>query len=345
MDVDRLPASLATLYAELLEQALVHERLTPIEGQLPGCVVAKTVRGRRYLYWQVRKGDQVSQHYLGPDSEDLRRQLDRLGDERSNARQASASLDRLAAMLVRGGAGGEEARVGGILRLLADLGVFRRGGVLVGTQAFRCYGNLLAVRLPSSAQRTLDIDVAHSLDIALATASEPAATVEASLGSVGLLAIPGLDPRQPSTWFHLRGRELRVDFVTPARRGCAGAPVPVPGMGVAAWPLPGLDYLIENPTPAVVLSSSAVLVRVPRPGRFALHKLWTATNRPVSEQAKAGKDRAQAAAIIRVLEADRPDDLVEAREALARRPSMRRRVLAEIERLGQSSAEGSGPSL
>lgn len=328
-----MSASLATLYAELLEQALVHERLTPLDGQLPGGVVAKTVRGRRYLYWQVRKGDRVSQHYLGPDSDDLRRQLDRLGGARSDATQRSATLDRLAAMLVRGGAVGEDARVGGILRLLADLGVFRRGGVLIGTQAFRCYGNLLAVRLPSTAQRTLDIDVAHSVDIAISAASEPAATVESALGQIGLLAVPGLDPRQPSTSFHVRGRELRVDFVTPARRGAPSSPVAIPGLGVSAWPVPGLDYLIEAPTPAVVLGASAVLVRVPRPGRFALHKLWTATNRPVSEQAKAGKDRAQAASIIRVLEADRPDDLVEAREALARRPSMRRRVLAELERL------------
>ncbi len=336
--------SLATLYAELLEPALVHERLTPLDGQLPGGVVAKTVRGRRYLYWQVRKGDRASQHYLGPDSDDLRQQLDRLGGARSDATQRSATLDRLAAMLVRGGAVGEDTRVGGILRLLADLGVFRRGGVLIGTQAFRCFGNLLAVRLPFTAQRTLDIDVAHSVDIAVSAASEPAATVESGLGQIGLLAVPGLDPRQPSTSFFVRGRELRVDFVTPARRGAPSFPVAIPGLGVSAWPLRGLDYLIEEPTPAVVLGTSAVLVRVPRPGRFALHRLWTATNRPVSEQAKAGKDRAQAAAIIRVLEADRPDDLVEAREALARRPSMRRRVLAELERCEQAAGDQSRPS-
>lgn len=338
-----MSASLATLYAELLEQALVHERLTPLDGQLPGGVVAKTVRGRRYLYWQVRKGDRVFQHYLGPDSDDLRQQLDRLNGERADATQRSATLDRLAAMLVRGGAVGEDARVGGILRLLADLGVFRRGGVLIGTQAFRCYGNLLAVRLPSTAQRTLDIDVAHSVDIALSAAFEPAASVESGLGQIGLLAVPGLDPRQPSTSFHVRGREVRVDFVTPARRGARSLPVAIPGLGVSAWPLPGLDYLIEDPTPAVVLGTSAVLVRVPRPGRFALHKLWTATNRPVSEQAKAGKDRAQAVAIIRVLETDRPDDLVEAREALASRPSMRRRILAELERCTRAAGDQSRP--
>ena len=109
--------------------------------------------------------------------------------------------------------------------------------------------------------------------------------------------------------------------------------MPIPGLGVSAWPLPGLDYLIEEPVPAVVLGGGAVLVRVPRPGRFALHKLWLATSRPVSEAAKAGKDRAQAVALIGVLAADRPDDLREAMQALEGRPTMRRRVLAELDRL------------
>lgn len=76
-----------------------------------------------------------------------------------------------------------------------------------------------------------------------------------------------------------------------------------------------------------------MLVRVPRPGRFALHKLWTAAIRPVSEQTKAGKDRAQGTALIGVLATDRPDDLREALGALSRRPKLRRRVLTELERL------------
>jgi len=65
-----------------------------------------------------------------------------------------------------------------------------------------------------------------------------------------------------------------------------------------------------------LLDARPVLVRAPRPGRFALHKLWTA-----SQQATAGKDRAQAAALIAVL------------AALDARRTARRRVLAEVRRL------------
>jgi hypothetical protein len=333
MDIDRLPSSVATLYAELLEQALVHERITPMEAQLPGGPVAKTIRGRRYLYWQVRKGEQVSQRYLGPDSEELRETVRRVTEEKRSADEQRAWFDRLAAMLLQGGAGREDAQVVAVLRLLADLGCFRRGGVLIGTQAFRCYGNLLAVRLPAASLRTQDTDAAHALDVAIAASAEPPVSVVTSLSALGLLAVPGLDPGSASTSFHMRKRELRVDFVTPARPRQPETPVAIPGLGVSAWPLRGLDYLIEEPVPVVVLGATAVLVRVPRPGRFALHKLWTAASRPVAEQPKAGKDRAQATALIHVLAVDRPDDLREALDALARRPSLRRRVIAELDRL------------
>jgi hypothetical protein len=334
MEIDRLPASVATLYAELLDQALVRERTGGVEGLLPGGLVSKTIRGRRYLYWQIRTGNQVVQRYLGLDSGDLRAGIERIAERRHDAAAQQASLDRLASMVIKGGALREQPAVATVIRLLADLGLFRRGAVLVGTQAFRTYGNLLAVRLPASALRTQDIDVAHEIGMALAAAGEPATRVEPSLATLGLLPVPGLDPRQPSTSFHMRGRELRVDFLTPARRGAGETPVEVPGLGVCAWPLRFLDYLIEEPVPAMVLDAKPALVRVPRPARFALHKLWTAAARGVSEQAKAVKDRAQAAAIITVLAAERPDDLREAMAALAARPSARRKVMTELDRIG-----------
>ena len=335
MDIERLPATVATLYAELLEQTLVQERVAGLEGQPPGGVVTKEIRGRRYLYWQVRKGNQVTQRYLGRDSDALRSTLEHAAQRRRDAAGQQASLNRVAAMLMEGGALREQPGVTAVLRLLADLGMFRRGAVLVGTQAFRTYGAVLGVRLPSASLRTQDIDIAQEIDVALAAAmAEQPTPVEASLAGLGSLPIPGLDPRKASTSFHLRGRELRVDFLTPSRRRGGETPVPVPGTGLSAWPLPFLDYLIEEPIPAVVLDSRPVLVRVPRPARFALHKLWTAAARPVSEQAKATKDRAQALAVIGVLATDRPDDLREALGALGTRSTARRRVLAGFDRIG-----------
>ena len=338
MSIERLPETISTLYAELLEQALVLERSSGIDASLPGGVVGKEVKGRRYLYWQMRRGGTVTQRYLGPDTAELRAALDRLAERRRDADEVHASLDRLAAMLVAGGAAREPARVAGVLRMLADIGLFRRGGVLVGTQAFRTYGAVLGVRLPATSVRTQDTDVAHSIDVAVAAADEDAPALDAGLAALGFLAVPGLDPCNASTSYHLRRGELRVDFLTPARRRGEQAPVRIPGLGFAAWPLPFLDYLIEDPVPAITFGTGAVLVKIPRPARFALHKLWTAASRPVSEQTKAGKDRTQAATLIEVLADDRPDDLREALAALAARPAAKRKVAPELERLGLGDA-------
>ena len=50
------------------------------------------------------------------------------------------------------------------------MGLFRRGAVVVGTQAFRAYSNMLSVRLPSTALRTQDIDLAHGIEVTLPSA-------------------------------------------------------------------------------------------------------------------------------------------------------------------------------
>ncbi len=333
MPPNRLPESVGTLYAELLDQAVGLERLEAASGALPGGPIAKTVHGRRYLYWQIRKGDRVLQRYLGPDAPELRADIDRRLGAREDLATDRAALARLAAMAARGGALRETTAVAEVLDLLAALGLFRRGGVLVGTQAYRCYGNLLGWALPAASLRTQDIDLAHDLAVALASAEEPAPPVADRLAGAGFLPVPGLDPREPSTSFKVRGRDLRVDFLVPARSAATGSPVQVAGLGVAAQPLPLLDYLVDEPIPAVVIAPRPVLVRVPRPGRFALHKLWTAARRPASEAAKARKDRAQAEALRELLAAERPDDLEEAWTALARHPAAQRLVEREIRRL------------
>jgi hypothetical protein len=332
MDVARLPDSVSTLYSELLDQALAHERSVITAGSVPGSLVEKTIRGSRYLYWQLRIADRTVQRYLGKDSDALRSALDDLLLRRASLADDAAALDRVAAMVIEGGAVREAAGVATVLRLLAALGLFRRGGVLVGTQAYRAYGIALGVRLPGDSLRTQDIDVAQDLEVAVAAASEPPAPLVAELADLGFLPVPGLDPRAASTSFKVRGRDLRVDFLTPSRAR-REQPVPVAGMGFSAQPLPFLDYLIEAPIPAVVLAASPVLVRIPRPGRFALHKLWTASERPSSEQAKARKDRSQAAALIDVLAEDRPDDLREAWRALGKRRTARGRIAREWSRL------------
>jgi len=63
---------------------------------------------------------------------------------------------------------------------------------------------------------------------------------------------------------------------------------------------------------AAVLTGSGVLVRVPTPERYALHKLIIAQRRNTTARDKAQKDLAQAQTLLEVLLEDRPDDVKDA---------------------------------
>jgi hypothetical protein len=336
MPYQRLAESVQTLYAELLEQAIHAEAERAAAAAPRGSFVAKTIRGVAYWYLQHQEGDRRRQRYLGRESPALLAWMEEAKELRARSTADAAARGRLASMLAAGGAARESATVVRVLELLAGAGVFRLGGVLVGTQAFAAYGNLLGARFSQQALRTQDVDIAQdrAIGIALAQGSAPAEVGESlQAAGLGFAPVPQLDPRQPSTSFKIRGRELRVDFLTPLAGPESSAPVYLPALGVSAHPLRFLDYLIESPVQAVVVGGSGVLVNLPDPARFALHKLWISGRRPVSEQVKAAKDLRQAGDLLELLLADRPGDVRLAWEALGARKRAATAVRRVAERL------------
>jgi len=329
-----LAESVQTLYAELLEQAIHAEAERAASAAPRGSFVTKTIRGVTYWYLQYQEGDRKRQRYLGRESPSLLAWMEEAKEARARSGADAEERGKLVSMLAAGGAARESATVVRVLELLAAAGVFRLGGVLVGTQAFAAYGNLLGVRFAQQALRTQDVDIAQDRSIGIALAGESApADVEGNLHASGLgfAPVPQLDPREPSTSFKIRGRELRVDFLTPLFGPESSAPVFLPALGVSAHPLRLLDYLIESAVQAVVVGGSGVLVNVPDPARFALHKLWISDRRPVSEQTKAAKDLRQAGDLLDLLLEDRSGDVQLAWEAIG----ARKRVVAAIRRAGE----------
>jgi hypothetical protein len=327
--VHRLPESVQVLYAELLDQLRAAEN----DFHLPigGSFVSKTIGGRVYWYLQRDQNGRRTQTYLGPDTPELREQI-------AAAKEQQVDLKRrrqLVSMLTAGGAAFESRTISAVLQVLADSFVFRLGGVLIGTQAFASYANMLGVRFEAASLRTADVDIAENGRISVAVAREGSVDILERLKSIEprFAAVPELDPRDPSTSLKVRGSDLRVDFLTTTRRGMRKKPVPLPHLNVAAEPLEGLDYLIEKTTKAAIVGGGGILVNVPVPARFALHKLWVARNRPVSEQVKARKDMAQARQVIEVLLADRPDDVEEATLAMQSRPKMWNKVRKDFDQL------------
>ena len=106
--------------------------------------------------------------------------------------------------------------------------------------------------------------------------------------------------------------------MTTEKRPGRGRPVFIGRFQAAARPLRFLDYLISHPVKGAVVDGGGILVNVPQPARFALHKLIVSGEREVTAHSKVQKDLAQAAQLLTVLIEERPGDLRLAWEAIKR---------------------------
>lgn len=316
-----IPVETQTLYAETLERA----RLADLErsfGCLSGSFGTKMVGGDAFWYFRTSEGGQGrKEFYVGPDSEEVRILIAKFKGQQEEESAGKRRMARMAAMLTHGGCMAIDPASGRVLEALAAGGVFRLGGVLVGTHAHVSLGNLLGVRW-KSATRTQDLDLAAFRTMEIAVPSVEPADVWGTLESrgMGFLPTPGLDPRSPHTSYHVRGRELRVDLLTTASRRGPRAPVFLPRFKAAALPMPYMDYLLEGSLEALALSNNgASLVRVPQPARYGFHKLLVASARPVVEHVKVAKDAAQAAELLEFLLQARPVDIEMAYDQLVQR--------------------------
>ncbi|MFH2010170.1 MAG: GSU2403 family nucleotidyltransferase fold protein [bacterium] len=336
--VTRLSLQVQTLYTQLV-QDLVSAEATGVVGGRGGTFVSKKIRERVYWYVQYREGGKQHQKYLGPDSQELQAFME-------DARSSAESRAKLCAMAVAGGAHPLRGAELAVLRLLADAGVFYLGAVVVGTHAFVIYGNMLGVSWRDRNVRTQDIDIADDPRLALAIHGRDEGidlpkTLEAWTEGRFLPIPPSpLSPQDPVTSFHEPRQGLKVELLTPLVGRRRAAPVLLASLNAAAQPLRFLDYLIEDPVPAAVIGGHGVLVNVPQPARYALHKLLIARQREDWE-AKGRKDIAQADALCAVLLEDLPGALTLAWEALVERgKKWTSGVRSSLEHLGKGTLDG-----
>jgi hypothetical protein len=314
-----IPLPLRTVYAELLDRAAAAD----FGGAFPrdGAFVAKTVRGRRYWYVQDATAMGRKQRYVGPETPDLLERITRHQEARENQHDLRALVSTLvrSALLPR-----PLPPVGETVAALADAGVFRLRGVLVGTIAYQTYSAMLGERLPAALIQTDDVDIAQFADVSVAVgdATAPIANVLKRVNST-FRPVPHLRGPEYVTAFKAT-RGLRVEFLTPNRGAETDEPRRLPAFGIDAHPFRFLDFLIREPEPAVLLHGTGVFVSVPAPQRFALHKLIVARRRPVGA-AKSEKDIRQATSLLDVLIRQRPYELRAAwQETYARGPAWRR---------------------
>lgn len=290
--------------------------------------------GRAYWYDTYRIGSDVKKTYIGEDTPELRDRMARAAEIKEEREERLKHRARLIRILRAEGFLGVDAATGSLLGAMATAGVFRLGGTIVGTQAFRLYEGELGVRFSfDAAAQTGDIDIAsfERLSVALEdTVSEPLQKV---LGDFSFAPMPTLDHLKTWRWKQTRN-DLLVEFLTPSFAETEDLR-PLAALGVHAQSLHYLNYLIAEPITAAITYRNGVLVQIPRPERLAIHKLIVADRRQGgSDSLKAHKDRMQASFLINILAEDRPDDLREAySEAMNAGPQWRDRIGATLKRV------------
>jgi hypothetical protein len=317
------PLVAQTTYAELLERcagAAFHDAFDD-----EGAFTPKTVKGRRYWYFQTGSGEARTQRYVGAETPELLERISHQKEVRDDERERRALVQTLVRSfyLAR-----PLPETGEVIAALAKAGVFRLRGILVGTVAYQTYSAMLGVRLSGGALQTGDIDIAQfkNVSVAVGDSTPPVLDVLKEVDKTFRAVPHTVDGRRVTSYAAKGG--LRVDFLTPNEGGETGKPQPLPALRTDAQPLRFLDFLIHDPEPAVILHGAGIYVQVPAPARYAIHKLIVSRRRPEG-QAKRDKDLLQAEALFEALADKRPHELKSAwQEAYERGPTWRQ-LLAE----------------
>lgn len=267
-----------TMFAELEQRSLdAHfQQEFPLEGRF----VSVPVKGRNYWYFDRPETDRVKRVYVGPeDDQDITGRVNAFKEVKDDLR----ARRKLVSTLTReAGLPRAEAFTGDVVEAMADAGLFRLRGVLVGTVAYQCYPGILGVRLPSTAMQTGDADFAqfHSISAAVEDTLPPMLDVLARLDPSFREVPHQMDGRK--TTKYRNASRYEVEFLTPNRGSSEhdGKPAPMPALGgTSAQPLRFLDFLIHQPVRSVLLHKTGVSVLVPAPERYAVHKLIIADRR------------------------------------------------------------------
>lgn len=326
-----VPLNVMTLYADLAQRL-------GLQDMRPASISTKTVDGKKYLYAVEKDGKARIQRFLGPAaSASAQEHAERLKRVAEEAKQLRSTVTLLKNARVPG----PSLLLGRILEVVANAGLFNRGVTLVGSAAYQTYCCIVGSYLPAATLITNDVD----LSLAEFVASQEEEGIEKILKR----ADPTIEPH----WFtgdklprvYKTASGFMIDFLTTLRRGKrAGEPIPVKSLGCSAVPLSFQEYPVEDTIETVSLYGTGVLVRVPAPIKFAIHKLIVAQRRGRTDVAKKQKDLKQALELIDIfLETDEgalQDALDEARD---RGSSWKSAINASLREIGRAARQGRLP--
>jgi len=333
MTLQRLPLAIHTNVADLLDQLRVAEIATFGDG---ASFLRRERKGR--FYWYVRsrqvRGER-SERYLGLETPQLLATIEAAKTDRN-----AADGRRMIVRALRGaGLNAPDDRTARVLRALGAAGAFRLRAVVVGTVAFQTYGALLGFVLPSQSVRTADLDIAqdYGVSVALDDGLDHAFLDVLRAADPAFKPVPKLDPSKSAAYRTPDG--YAVDVLTTSRGVGEDETSRLTALKTDATPLRFLDFLLRDPVDAVVLHDDGLLVRVPAPARFAVHKLIVSRKRGQGNP-KRRKDLEQARMLIHALAQDDPFALREAYAEARGRGETWRKLLDEAVSLLPETAKG-----
>jgi hypothetical protein len=322
-----LSVATATAYAQL-HSAVQALALSRNVAHLHGSFASKQIKGSKHWYFAFREPDQrIRQIYVGPDTPQVQALVTQA---RAQAHTLTEQIRPLAKSAQALGCATVQRKHLAVISRLNDFGFFKAGGVLVGTHAFLAFANTLGLRWMGSDQ-TADIDLAHAgRNISVSLPTDIQAHPHAALTTMeeGFLPLVQYRGHAGSSDRHPSEPEFQVDFLTP-RVADNDDPIRIERLDVALQPLRFMEFSLEGIQQATLLDNTgrAVLVNMPAPERYAVHKLLLVGERTGALKAKVSKDLAQAAALVDYFNANDPDALRAAwQDANSRGPGWRKRA-------------------
>ena len=298
------PLVMQTTYAELLERCATaaFDAFYPEDGVF----TSKMVKQRRYWYFQSSAEQGRTQKYVGPETPELLALIARHKQARNDERERRALVSTLVRSfrLPR-----PKSEIGDVIEGLAKAGAFRLRAVLVGTIAYQTYPAMLGVTLPNPSLQTDDIDIAQFEDVSIAVSDRTRRVIDV-LQETDSTFRPGPALHKGRATNYVAKNGLRVEFLTPNVGRDTDLPKSLPSLQTDAQPLRFLNFLIYEPDQAVILHGPGILVLVPSPQRYAVHKLIISRRRHAGN-IKRDKDILQAEALLNVLIKKRPYELGE----------------------------------
>jgi hypothetical protein len=333
-----LPISAATAYAQLQSAALAVELARDV-SHLHGSFSTKKVKATLQWYFSFRDPDQrVRQLYVGPDNDDVRALVAKAREARPLERLKPLALSALAL----GCTPTQRKHLSVILRI-NEFGFFRAGGVLVGTHAFLSYANQLGLRWSGSDQ-TSDVDFAHAgrnISIALPATVKARPHSALTTMSEGFLPLVQYRGAAGASYRHSSEPEFQIDFLT-TQVAESAAPVDIENLDVVLQPLRFMEFALEGVEQATLFDPTGrcVVVSLPAPARYAVHKLLIVGERAGEFRAKVSKDLAQAASLLEYFSMADPDAVrIAWADALARGPGWRKRAREGKRALARTAKE------